>query len=85
MNHTEIHARLAALGQRLHEAEARLHPKRRTTADHQATNAELLERYNSLIAQVDRDDAATEKQGRHVSDLEHSVRLWLESLDRDGT
>jgi hypothetical protein len=53
-------------------------------AVHQATNEELRERYWKLEAQVSRDDAAAERKGHHVSDLEHSVRLWFERLDGDG-
>lgn len=81
---TDINARLAALSGKLRKAEARLSAAGRTTADHQATNKELQERYRSLEAKVSRDDAAAESRGHHVSDLEHSVRLWFERLDRDG-
>ena len=85
MNDQDIQARLSALGKRLQKAEARLRTKGRMTADHQATNKELQERYWKLEAQVSRDDTAAESKGHHVSDLEHSVRLWFERLDRDGT
>jgi hypothetical protein len=67
---TYIQARLAALGERLQKAEARLRTKGRMTADHQATNKELQERYWKLDAQVSRDDATAESLGHHVSDLD---------------
>lgn len=81
MNDTDIHTRLAAVGRHLSKVEDAL--KSKANPSHHVTNRELRSRYSALCEQVARDEAADEAHGQHVSDLEHSVRLWLARLESD--
>ncbi len=84
MTDTDIHARLVALGQQLSKAEKAL-SKRGSDVDpaHLVTNRELQDRYNALHQQVAREETSEAAHGASISDFEHSVRMWVERLDRD--
>ena len=80
MTEPDLHARLAALGTQLSAAEARLQRTASADAGHVATNRELRDRYAALSKQVDQEDATAASHGHHVTDLEHSVRMWVDQL-----
>lgn len=84
MSTPDLHARLAALDASLRAAEDRLRARGQAATGHRLTNADLRTRYNTLMAQVAREDAAAASAGHPVGDLEHAVRLWVESLDQGG-
>ncbi|MFC4670223.1 3-ketoacyl-ACP reductase [Seohaeicola nanhaiensis] len=80
MDSHSLHDRLEALGQKIAAAEAKL----RDRAPHgaaQLTAQELKTSYQRLQARLNREIADTEAQGHHVTDLERSVRQWIDSLD----
>jgi hypothetical protein len=74
---TDIHARLQKLGEQLRHAEAKFKLEDPVTLDDKVTGAELRARYNALLDRVGANVRDAEKHGRHVSDLEYSIRLWL--------
>jgi hypothetical protein len=80
---TDIHARLAALDAHLSKIEGQLRSEANASSDHLVTNQELRDRYIALSAQVAREEADATKIGRHVSALEHSVRMWMDRLGND--
>jgi hypothetical protein len=81
MNDADIHARLRALDEKLQHAEEQLKLKEPSNAGYVTTNLELRERYKALSEQVNRNVSAAENHGHRVSNLEYSVRMWLEGLD----
>ncbi len=76
-----LHKRLSALAAKLKEVTASKHTKNRWHDGHAATNAELSERYQDIKSRVDEDVEHEEALGDHVSDLEYSLREWLEDLN----
>ncbi len=80
----DISARLKQLGSQIDHAEAKLKLTRPLTLDHKITNAELRARYNVLLEEVDEGEKDVEERGRHIGDLEHSIRLWLVNIDAGG-
>lgn len=80
MTDPDLHARLAALGSQLSKAEDHLKRTAPTDVGHVATNRELRARYAALTRQVETEDATAASHGHHVTDLEHSVRMWVDDL-----
>lgn len=83
MNTPDLRARLDQLEQHIQTAESHLKQKGLFSADHQVTAAELRTRYKMLSAKVQADVADAEAQGHHVTDLEKSLRQWLDSLEME--
>lgn len=83
MADSDLKTRLAALDAHIDRAEARLKLKDLFSADHQATAAELKQRYRLLSERLQGEINEAEAHGHHVSDLEVSVRQWLDSLEID--
>lgn len=81
----DMSARLRKLGSQIDSAETKLKLRRPLTLDHKVTNAELRARYSVLINAVDGNERDIEEHGRHVSDLEHSVGIWLANIDAGST
>lgn len=80
---SNLKTKLSELERHVDEAEARLRLKGMFSADHQATAAELKQRYALLSHRVQDDVTEAERHGHHVGDLEASVRQWLDSLEID--
>ena len=80
---SELRSRLDHLNQRIERAHNRLNVKGLLSADHKITASDLSARYAALSAKVHEDTADAEAHGHHVSDLEKSVREWLDSLEID--
>ncbi|MCB1363697.1 MAG: 3-ketoacyl-ACP reductase [Rhodobacteraceae bacterium] len=77
-----LHDRLDALGRKI--GETRDFMKRETHLfrdEMHQTADELKERYRVLRARLDRDRDDPVLDDRHLSDLEKSVRQWLDSVD----
>lgn len=83
MNNQTLKARLDALGYHIDLAQARLKKKDALSDGHARTADELRERYRLLSAKVREEVADAEAHGHHVSDLERSVREWLDGLEMD--
>lgn len=81
MPQPDLKTRLSELEAHINKAEARLRLKGLLSADHQATAAELRDRYKALTARLREEKADAEAHGHHVGDLELSVRQWLDSLE----
>lgn len=82
MAHKTLHARLETLGHKIEAAEEKL----RAQAHHSNVSAhltaqDLKERYARLQARLKHEVAEDEAHGQHVTDLEHSVQQWMESID----
>ena len=80
---SELKSRLDELGQHIDRAEQRLKLKGLFSADHQIKVSELLERYEALSRKLEAEVVEEEAHGHHVSNLERSVRQWLDSLEID--
>ena len=77
-----LHDRLEALGRKIHAAEERLREREHLYHDTaHLTAKELKTRYRHLQARLNGEIADAELRGEHVSDLERSVRQWLDSID----
>ncbi|MCF2906503.1 hypothetical protein L0666_16035 [Octadecabacter sp. CECT 8868] len=76
-----LRERLDALSAKLKEVTASKHAKNRWHDGHTATNAELSKRYHDIKSRVDEDVEHEDALGNHVSDLEYSLREWLEDLN----
>ena len=77
-----LHARLEALGHKIETAETKLREKPHLHSEEKHLTAkELKDRYRHLQARLNGEIADEEAHGRHVSDLERSVRQWLDSID----
>jgi predicted nucleic acid-binding Zn-ribbon protein len=83
MDMSDLKSRLDALDRHIKEVEERLKLKGIFSADHQLKASELHERYRLLSQKLEEEVAAEEAQGHHVSDLELSLRQWLDSLEID--
>ncbi|WP_272007534.1 3-ketoacyl-ACP reductase [Roseovarius sp. ZX-A-9] len=83
MTTADLKARLDQLAQHLQRAEAKLKRQDIFSADHKIKALELQERYEALSRKVHAEIAEAEAHGHHVSDLERSVREWLDSLEMD--
>ena len=83
MADSDLKTRLSALEAHIDKAEARLKRKHLFSADHQATAAELKQRYKLLSERLQTEIKDAEARGYHVGDLEFSVRQWLDSLEID--
>lgn len=81
MAEADLNTRLEDLGRRIEKVQARLKLKGLLSADHQIKASELLERYKALSEKMNVEVAEKEAQGHHVSNLERSVRQWLDSLE----
>lgn len=83
MTTPDLRSRLDQLERHIQTAKARLKRKNIFSADHQVNAAELAERYDALSRKVRDEVADLEAHGHHVSDLERSVRQWLDSLEME--
>ena len=82
MENQDLHARLDALGRKIHATEQRLREKAHLYHDPtHLTAKELKQSYRNLQARLNGEIAEAEAQGHHVSDLERSVQQWLDSID----
>lgn len=84
MKSKDLHTRLERLGETISKTRKRMkreahlfHDEMHLTAD------ELKERYHALQDRLRGEVADAEAHGRHVSNLEKSVRQWLDSIDED--
>lgn len=80
---TDINARLTAFQARLDKAEQQLKIRDKATADRKKTIQDFRRRYKIISDRVNKEVDDQTKQGRHVTDLEKSLRLWLNGLDFD--
>jgi len=76
-----LDTRLQDLNRRIAEAEARIGARSQDLGQAE-TVKELRRRYAGVEAQVVAEEMTDEARGHHVTDLEHSVRLLFERLDR---
>jgi len=83
MNMPDLKVRLDQLAEHLQRAEAHLKRGNIFSADHKLKALELQARYEALSRKVHAEITEAEAQGHHVSDLERSVREWLDSLELD--
>jgi len=81
MTAPDLKSRMEELDRKLQHTEARLKHKGLLSADHQATSAELRDRFKALSQKVQAEIASEEAHGHHVSALEASVRQWVGSLE----
>lgn len=81
MDRPDLKSRLDALSDRIDRAEARLTLKRALHDERAQAMSTLRQRYAVLSEKVDAETAEAEAHGHHVSDLERSVRQWLDSLE----
>lgn len=81
MSTTDLQTRLSTLQDHIDKAEARLKLKGLFSADHHATSAELKQRHALLSGRLRDEITQAEQHGHHVSNLEASVRQWLDSLE----
>ncbi len=79
-----IQARLSRLDDQLRRAQNRLRDKENTSADHHATNRDLRERHQRLMAMVKRDEDSARRAGQEVGDIERSLHTWIARLDQEG-
>ena len=86
MTDKTLHQRLEALGQKIRATEERLRRDAHLYRDSTHLMAqELRERHARVTARVHSAVADAEAHGHHVSDLERSVRQWLDSVDAEHT
>ncbi len=83
MDTSDLKSRLDKLDRHIQQVEERLRLKGIFSADHQIKVSELHQRYRLLSKRLDKEVAEQEAQGHHVSDLELSLRQWLDSLKID--
>lgn len=84
MKNNDLHARLDRLGQTIKKTRERMkHEAHLFHDDMHLTATELKERYHALQGRLRSDAADAEVHDGHVSDLEKSVRQWLDSIDED--
>lgn len=81
MTMPDLHSRLDLLSQELQNAETKLKRKGMLSVDHEVTAAELRARHKALSQKLQAEVTQTEARGHHVSDLERSLRTWLDSLE----
>ncbi|WOI56681.1 3-ketoacyl-ACP reductase [Palleronia sp. LCG004] len=86
MENEDLHDRLELLRRKIEAAEERLHERDNPPHDEaHLTARELKERYRRLQARVSDEVADAEAHGHHVSNLERSVRQWVDSFDTAHT
>ncbi|QFT59382.1 hypothetical protein FIU94_11155 [Sulfitobacter sp. THAF37] len=86
MTDDTLHERLETLGTKIHAAEARLREEAHLHHDSMHLTAkELRDRYNRLQARLNGDIADAEAHGQRISNLERSVRQWIDSFDTTHT
>ena len=86
MEHENLHARLVALGDKIHATEERLQQQTHRYRDAAHLTAEELRlRYARLQERLKGEIADAEAHGQHVTALEQSVRQWLDSIDFEHT
>lgn len=83
MKEADIHSRLSALEVKLNKAQHQLDVKGHLNAVHNTSIAEIRERYDILNNKITNEVKNAEAHGHHVTDLEQSLRLWLDGLDLD--
>ena len=81
MNMPNLRSRLDHLDEHIQTAESHLNGKDIFSAEHKVKAAELRARYEALSRKLEAEVADAEAQGAHVSDLDRSVRQWLDSLE----
>lgn len=86
MENDTLHDRLEALGNKIHAATEKLREDEHLYHDSMHLTAkELKERYKRLQARLNGDIADAEAHGQHVTNLERSVRQWIDSFDTTHT
>lgn len=84
MNDKDLHARLDALAHKIDATRTAMERKQHLFHDDQFLTAdELKERHETLRRRLDREVADAESHGHHVSNLERSVRAWLDEIDAE--
>ncbi len=84
MKSKDLHARLERLGQTISKTRERMKREAHLFHDEMYLTAEeLKDRYHILQERLRGEVADAEAHGHHVSDLEKSVRQWLDSIDED--
>ncbi|MCB1369230.1 MAG: 3-ketoacyl-ACP reductase [Rhodobacteraceae bacterium] len=82
MTNQTLHERLEKLGHAISETRARMKREAHLfSGGMHLTADELKDRYRILQARLEAEVADAEAHGHHVSDLEKSVRQWLDSVD----
>ncbi|MEO9576752.1 MAG: 3-ketoacyl-ACP reductase [Roseobacter sp.] len=81
---SQLHQRLDELSNRLSQTRAHLEEKKLWNSGHHLTAGQLEARYVFLKKQIDHEAQDAEAHGRHVSDLERSVREWIGGLEIEG-
>jgi hypothetical protein len=77
----DLQTRLEDLSAKLDETEGSLKERERWHDGHRLNKGELYARHNYLRAQVEQETRDLEAHGHRVSNLEKSVREWLDSLN----
>lgn len=77
----DLKSRLDMLEQHIKTAEKHLKDKDLFSPDHAQTASQLRRRYDVLSKKLHDDVANAEAQGHQVSDLETSIRQWLDALE----
>ncbi len=80
MTSNELHARLDALAGKIESAKTELETRHGWNDGHRLSAGELEARYRFLKSQLDEEVSSLEAHGEHVSNLEVSVRKWLDGL-----
>ena len=81
MTTNELHERLDALSNKISEVQKTLKAEASWNDGHRLTSGELDARYQFLKSQLNSELKDAEAHGHHVSNLEASVREWIDSLE----
>ena len=80
MAENDLHARLELLGKRISAAKKTLDEHSSWNDGHKLSVGELEARHRFLAEELEGEIKDAEAHGRHVSNLEASLREWLDSL-----
>ena len=80
MARDDLHARLDAVSDKIAKAQKDLEAHGRWSDGHRLTAGELDARHRYLKAELDEEIRDLEAHGERVSDLEVSVRKWIDGL-----
>ena len=81
MAEKNLQDRLDKLDHRIRDVQKRMKLKGIFSSEHQVKATELERRYRALSKKLDAEIADQEAHGHHVSDLEKSIREWVDSLE----
>lgn len=76
----DLHSRLNAISQKIDAAKGELQKHDRWNDGHRLDTGEMEARYQFLKSELDSEIEDLEAHGRKVSDLEVSLRKWLDGL-----